>query len=89
MPLAAGARAGRAVTLAVRAEDVLVARRAPGPLGAQRLEARIAALARTGADVILRCAPVERAGAPQWLVRLTPAAVDALGLAAGLRSGSR
>jgi molybdate transport system ATP-binding protein len=75
---------GRAVTLAVRAEDVLVSTRPVHGLSARNLfEARLLSLARTGVDVTLHCAV---AGARQaWWVRLTPAAVGDLGLVPGAR----
>ena len=82
VPLAAGSPLGSRVTVAVRAEDVIVARRAPEGLSARNVyEVRLAALSRTGADVTLRCLPV--AGAPEWIVRVTPAAVASLGLDLG------
>jgi molybdate transport system ATP-binding protein len=70
------------VTVAVRAEDVIVARRAPEGLSARNVyQVRLAALSRTGADVTLRCLPLT--GAPEWIVRVTPAAVASLGLDLG------
>jgi molybdopterin-binding protein len=44
-------------------------------------EARVDGLERTGVDVTLRCA-LEGAPSP-WLARVTPAAVEALGLEVG------
>ena len=82
VPLAEGSPPGSRVTVAVRAEDVIVSRRAPEGLSARNVyEVRLAALSRTGADVTLRCLPV--AGAPEWIVRVTPAAVASLGLDVG------
>ena len=82
VPLAEARAIGSSVLAAVRAEDVIVARRAPEGLSARNLyEARIAALSRSGPDVTLRCASA--AGAPEWIVRVTPAAVASLGLAPG------
>jgi molybdate transport system ATP-binding protein len=53
-----GAHARQRGHRAVRAEDVIVARKAPEGLSARNLfEVRIVALARAGADVTLRCAP--------------------------------
>jgi molybdate transport system ATP-binding protein len=75
---------GAAVTAAIRAEEVLVALTAVSGLSARNVfEAEVAALERTGASVMLRCrvAPTDAA----WLVRLTPHAVAALGLAPGAR----
>jgi molybdate transport system ATP-binding protein len=84
MPLAAALAPGSRVTLAVRAEDVIVARGAPEGLSARNLfEVRISALSRTGADVTLRCAPTAGAATPEWIVRVTPAAVTSLGLQLG------
>jgi molybdate transport system ATP-binding protein len=82
-PLAAEPRApGSGVIAAVRAEDVIVARRALEGLSARNLfEARVAALSRTGNDVTLRCRTA--ASGPEWIVRVTPAAVASLELAVG------
>ncbi len=84
VPLAAALAPGSAVTVAVRAEDVIVARRAPEGLSARNLfEVRIVALARAGADVTLRCAPAGGEGKLEWIVRVTPSAATSLGLAVG------
>jgi molybdate transport system ATP-binding protein len=84
VPLATTRAPGSAVTVAVRAEDVLVSRRAPESLSARNLfEVRIAALSRAGVDITLRCTPVHGEAAPAWLVRVTPSAASSLGLAAG------
>ena len=82
IPLALGRAIGTVVTLAIRAEDIVVATEPPHALSARNVfEARIAALERTGVDTTLRCT-VGPGGRP-WLVRLTPAAVAAMGLAEG------
>jgi molybdate transport system ATP-binding protein len=76
---------GQAVTLSVRAEDVLVAVEPARGLSARNVfPATIAAVERTGPDVTLRCSVEDGAG-PAWFARVTPAAVTALGLAAGTR----
>jgi len=81
-PLASERAVGSRVVAAVRAEDVIVARRALEGLSARNLfEARVAALSRTGSDVTLRCATP--ASGPEWIVRVTPAAVASLELAVG------
>lgn len=81
-PLARPRAPGSAVTVSVRAEDVLVATSPPSGLSARNVYAtRVVSLVRTGDDVTLRCATAE--GGTPWLVRLTPSAVDALGLTAG------
>jgi molybdate transport system ATP-binding protein len=73
---------GAEVTLAVRAEDVLVAKAPVAGLSARNsASGRLLALERTGVDVTLRC-EVEP-GATEILARVTPAAVEALGLVAG------
>jgi molybdate transport system ATP-binding protein len=74
-PLASARPVGSRVTLAIRAEDVLVA---AGPVGTALsarnvYEARVVALERTGDDITLRLEVVD--GGPRWLARLTPAAV--------------
>jgi molybdate transport system ATP-binding protein len=82
VPLAVECAPQSTVTVAVRAEDVIVARRSPEGLSARNLyEVRIAALSRSGADVTLRCQPP--GAAPEWIVRITPAAVTSLGLQPG------
>ena len=82
IPLVPARAIGTVVTLAIRAEDIVVATERPHALSARNVfEARIAALERTGVDTTLRCA-VGPGGRP-WLVRLTPAAVAAMGLAEG------
>ena len=82
IPLAAHTPVGAEITLAVRAEDVLVLAEPVRGLSARNVfPVRISALERTGADVLLHCTPT--AGARPWVVRLTPAAVAALDLAAG------
>jgi molybdate transport system ATP-binding protein len=82
VPLAAARPAGAPVTVAIRAEDVLVSSGPLTGLSARNVyEARLEGLERTGVDVTLRCAV---AGAPSpWLARVTPAAVEALGLKVG------
>jgi molybdate transport system ATP-binding protein len=81
VPLSAERAAGQAVLVAVRAEDVIVAARAPEGLSARNVyAARVEALSRVGPDVTLRCGS---AGGPDWIVRVTPAAVASLGLAVG------
>jgi molybdate transport system ATP-binding protein len=73
---------GSAVTLAIRAEDVLVAAGEVRGLSARNAwTGRVAAVERTGVDVTLRC--VLDAGGVELLARITPAAVAALGLRAG------
>jgi molybdate transport system ATP-binding protein len=82
IPLSAGVQVGGAVTLAVRAEDVLVVAEPPHGLSARNvLEARVLDVERLGADALVRCALA--ADSRPWLVRLTPAAVEALGLVPG------
>ena len=84
VPLAAARAVGSPVTVAVRAEDVIVARSAPEGLSARnRFEVRVVAIARVGADVTLRCAPAQGEPALEWIVRVTPSAAAALGLAVG------
>jgi len=84
VPLAPERDPGSEVTVAVRAEDVIVARRAPEGLSARNLfEVRIAAIARAGADVTLRCSPAISQPTPEWIVRVTPSAAASLGLSVG------
>ena len=70
------------MTLAIRAEDVLLAVEPPRGLSARNVyEGRVAWISRTGSDVTLRCVPLRAPGASEWIVRVTPAAVASLGLA--------
>jgi len=86
VPYAPERRAGEAVTLSVRAEDVLVAVQSPSGLSARNVvAARVTAVERTGADVTLHCALEDWDRGPTWFARITPAATAALGLAAGNR----
>jgi ABC-type molybdate transport system ATPase subunit len=72
------------VTVAVRAEDVIVSKGVPEGISARNIyEVRITALSRTGPDVTLRCASGEIGKTPDWIVRVTPAAVTSLGLGVG------
>ena len=88
LPLAPALPPGSAVTVAVRAEDVIVAKRAPEGLSARNVfEVTIGAIARAGADVTLRCAPVGGSETrPEWIVRVTPSAANSLGLSVGVRA---
>jgi molybdate transport system ATP-binding protein len=73
---------GSSVTLAVRAEDVLVAVAPVAGLSARNAyTGRVLAIERTGVDVTLRCRL--DAGGTELLARITPAAVVALGLLTG------
>lgn len=80
--LAAERPVGSRVTLAIRAEDVLVVTGPVEGLSARNVyEARVDAVERTGDDVTLRFHLA--AGGPPWLARLTPAAVRDLRLRPG------
>jgi molybdate transport system ATP-binding protein len=84
IPLAEGRPVGSRVTLAVRAEDLLVASEDPRGLSARNVyAARVATLERTGVDVTLRCSLADATSEAYWLVRVTPAAVAALRLEPG------
>jgi molybdate transport system ATP-binding protein len=84
VPLAVERAPNTAITLLVRAEDVLVAIEPPNEISARNVfPADVITCARAGADVTLRCALV--GGAVAILVRLTPSAVAALGVCAGRR----
>jgi molybdate transport system ATP-binding protein len=82
VPLAETRPLGSLATLAVPAEDVLVAVTQPHGLSARNLvPIRVASIERLGHDVLVRGAgAVEGEG---WLARLTPAAVRDLGLTVG------
>jgi molybdate transport system ATP-binding protein len=86
LPLAAERAPGLQVTVAVRAEDVIVSKGLPEGISARNIYAvRVTALSRTGPDVTLRCAPAAPGKTPDWIVRVTPAAVASLGLDVGQR----
>jgi molybdate transport system ATP-binding protein len=81
-PWSAGRAAAQAVTLAVRAEDVLIATEEPRGLSARNVyRATVTSAVRTGPDVLVRCALSP--GTAPWLVRVTPAAAASLSLEAG------
>jgi molybdate transport system ATP-binding protein len=83
-PWSAGPHAGDPVTLAVRAEEVLIATLEPRGLSARNVyEAEVRSADRTGPDVLVRC--VLGGAAIPWLVRVTPAAAEALSLGPGRR----
>jgi molybdate transport system ATP-binding protein len=82
VPLVAERAPGSAVTVGVRAEDVLLATQPVHGLSARNvIPAAVVDVTRTGADALVRCAPAQ--GGAAWLVRCTPAAVADLGLHAG------
>src|SRR5262249_20298261 len=84
IPLASDAAVGSRTTLAFRAEDVLVATEPIRGLSARNVySARVAAVERTGAEATLRCALGGAEPETFWVVRVTPAAVEALGLRPG------
>ncbi len=79
VPLARERLPGTELTLAIRAEDVLVATELPRGLSARNVyAARIVAEERTGADFTLRLETRDPRTA--WLARLTPGAVTSLGI---------
>jgi molybdate transport system ATP-binding protein len=81
--LAAGRPVGSAVTLAIPAEDVLVASGPVAGLSARNAcGGRVLAVERPGPDVLLRCS-LDQGG--ELLARITPAAREALGLVPGSR----
>jgi molybdate transport system ATP-binding protein len=85
IPLVPERATGAAVTLALPAEDILVATEAPRGLSARNVyEARVAGLERTGDDITLRCRVGTAPSGRDWIVRVTPSAVASLRLKAGL-----
>ena len=85
-PLAPARALRSPVTVAVRAEDILVGIESPRGLSARNVyEARVAGLERVGADAILRCALVAWPEGREWIVRVTPSAVAALHIDLGQR----
>ena len=73
-----------AVTVAIRAEDVIVATEPVRGLSARNVyEAVVRGIERGPGDAAVRCAI--RPELPEWLARLTPAAVAELGLSPGSR----
>jgi molybdate transport system ATP-binding protein len=84
IPLAEDRPLGARVTLAIRADDLLVATEAIRGLSARNVyPARVILLERTGVDVTVRCSLVDATSEAVWLVRVTPAAVAALRLEPG------
>jgi len=86
IPLASPRVPGDAVSVAVRAEDILVAAEPPRGLSARNIvAAHIVDIDRVGRDLLLRCGPARAIASDQrpWLVRVTPSAAAALGLVTG------
>jgi molybdate transport system ATP-binding protein len=82
--LAPPAPAGTRLTLAVPAEDLLVATEPVRGISARNVyPARVAAVERSGFEATLRCALDGTDSEVEWLARVTPAAVDALALRPG------
>jgi molybdate transport system ATP-binding protein len=81
-PLSPARPVGAGVTLAIRAEDILVCLESPRALSARNVyPARIITIEAVAGEVTLRCS-LDHEERP-WLVRVTPAAVTALGLQVG------
>jgi molybdate transport system ATP-binding protein len=81
IPLCTARAVAADVILSLRAEDILISRERPGQLSARNVhEARLLTVYRMGPEVTLLCllAPDRRV-----FVRLTPSALQALGLAPG------
>jgi molybdate transport system ATP-binding protein len=84
IPLVADRPVGSRITLAVRAEDLLVATEPVRGISARNVyPARVAAVERTGVEATLRCALDGTSPEVEWLARVTPAAVEALALRPG------
>lgn len=82
--LAVGRSIGAAVTLAVPAEDVLVAIEPVSGLSARNIyAAELRTIDHGAVDVTLRCVPEQ--GGPAWIVRVTPQAARVLQLVPGRR----
>jgi len=82
IPLLLARRVGDTISLAIRAEDIVVATEPVHGLSARNvIDVRIAAIDRVGHDALLRC--VRAAAGRPWLVRITPSAVASLGLVTG------
>jgi molybdate transport system ATP-binding protein len=83
VPLSPSRPPGSSATLAIRAEDVLVAVEPIRGLSARNVyEGRISRLDQTGTDVLVG---VQVAGGSTWLARLTPGAVRELQLGLDVR----
>lgn len=84
IPLALDLEPGSEATLALRAEDLLVVVGEAPRLSARNLiPARVVRVFAGRGDALLECAP--DGGGGNWLVRLTPQAVAALGIEPGAR----
>ncbi len=82
VPLSAELSPESPVTVAIRAEEVLVSTEPVRGLSARNVyEGIVQGIEEGGGDAALRCRV--HPDLPEWLVRLTPAAVAELGLAAG------
>ncbi len=84
IPLATDCATGGRITLAIRAEDLLVATEPVRGLSARNVySARVLSVERTGVEATLRCSLEGTSPEVAWLVRVTPAAVEALALRPG------
>src|SRR5438552_291127 len=84
VPLCADLPVETPVTVAIRAEDVLVSTEPVRALSARNVyEAVVRGIETAPGEAALRC--LVGPDLPEWLARLTPAAVADLGLAAGSR----
>jgi len=82
IPWAPGEALGSSIVLAIRAEDIVVSLSFSDELSARNIyPARILLVERMGRDVTMRCSL--EGSRSLWLVRVTPSAVDSLGLGPG------
>jgi molybdate transport system ATP-binding protein len=85
VPLATGRALGTSVTVAIRAEDILICAQEPHGLSARNVyAAHIESLVEAGADATLRCVLNAAPGHGGWLVRVTRSALRSLALHPGL-----
>jgi molybdate transport system ATP-binding protein len=85
IPLAGDRATGSRITLAIRAEDLLVATEPVRGISARNVyPARVVTVERTGVEATLRCALEGTSPQVAWLARVTPAAVEALALRPGV-----
>lgn len=83
LPLDTSRAIGMSVTVAIRAEDILICAQEPHGLSARNVyAARVDSLVEAGGDATLRCLLNEAPG-HGWLVRVTRSALDSLALRPG------
>jgi molybdate transport system ATP-binding protein len=80
-----GSPEGETLRVGLRAEDVVLASDAPGPISARNVfRVRVASCDEHGGEVLVRTRTGEGGGGEEVVAKVTPSAASALGLAPGV-----